>query len=117
LSLNEQLVLSNDDLIEVIVKYDSYMVYNAYMTVIAWYLWRNDAYTTCNDCSINTWSMLLLKVLLSLIQYDDNLIDDNSEGTDVMMVLNWRKMIRVLIIAYIKHYCINYTDVLSYCYH
>ena len=110
-------MLSNDDLIDIVVMYDSYMVYSAYMTVIAWYLWWNDAYTTCDDCSINTSSMLLLKVLLPLIQYDNNLIDDNSEDTDVMMVLNRRKMIRVVIIAYIDHYCINYTDVLSYCHH
>jgi len=110
-------VLSNDDLIDIVVMYDSYVVYNVYMTVVAWYLWWNDAYTTCNDCTINTWSMLLLKVLLPLIQYDDNLIDDNSEDTDVMMVLSRRKMIRVVIIAYIEHYCINYTDVLSYCHH
>jgi len=61
--------------------------------------------------------MLLLEVLLPLIQYADNLIDDNSEDTDVMMVLSRRKMIKVVIIAYIEHYCINYTDVLSYCYH
>ena len=110
-------MLSNDDLIDIVVMYDSYVVYNVYMTVVAWYLWWNDAYTTCNDCTINTWSMLLLKVLLPLIQYDDNLIDDNSEDTDVMMVLSRRKMIRVVIIAYIEHYCINYTDVLSYCHH
>jgi len=45
--------------------------------------------------------MLLFKVLLPLIQYDNNLIDDNSEDTDVMMVLSRRKMIRVVIIAYI----------------
>ena len=110
-------MLSNDDLIDIVVMYDSYVVYNVYMTVVAWYLWWNDAYTTCNDCLINTWSMLLLKVLLPLIQYDNNLIDDNSEDTDVMMVLSRRKMIRVVIIAYIEHYCINYTDVLSYCHH
>jgi len=110
-------VLSNDDLIDIVVMYDSYVVYNVYMTVVAWYLWWNDAYTTCNDCTINTWSILLLKVLLPLIQYDNNLIDDNSEDTDVMMVLSRRKMIRVVIIAYIEHYCINYTDVLSYCHH
>ena len=110
-------MLSNDDLIDIVVMYDSYVVYSAYMTVRAWYLWWNDAYTTCNDCTINTWSMLLLKVLLPLIQYDDNLIDDNSEDTDVMMVLSRRKMIRVVIIAYIEHYCINYTNVLSYCHH
>jgi len=61
--------------------------------------------------------MLLFDVLLPLIQYDDNLIDDNSEDTDVIMILNRRKMIRVVITANIKHYCINYTDVLSYCYH
>ena len=46
-----------------------------------------------------------------------NLINDNSEDIDVMMILNRRKMIRVVIIACIEHYCINYTDVLSYCYH
>jgi len=61
--------------------------------------------------------MLLLEVLLPLIQYADNLIDDNSEDTDVMMVLSRRKMIKVVIIAYIEHYCINYTDLLSYCCH
>jgi hypothetical protein len=61
--------------------------------------------------------MLSLKVLLSLIQYDDILVDDNSEDTDVVMILNRRNMFRVVITAYIKHYCINYTDVLSYCYH
>ena len=61
--------------------------------------------------------MLLFKVVLPLIQYDNNLIDDSSEDTDVMMVLSRRKMIRVVIIAYIEHYCINYTDVLSYCHH
>ena len=105
-------MLSNDDLIDIVVMYDSYVVYSA---VVAWYLSWNDAYTTCNDCTINTWSILLLKVLLPLIQYDNNLIDDNSEDTDVMMVFNRRKIIRVVIIAYIEHYCINYTDVLSYC--
>jgi len=110
-------VLSNDDLIDIVVMYDSYVVYNVYMTVIAWYLWWNDAYTTCNDCLINTWSMLLFKVLLPLIQYDNNLIDDNSEDTDVIMVLSRKNMIIVVIIAYIEHYCINYTDVLSYCHH
>jgi len=68
-------VLSNDDLIDIVVMYDSYVVYNVYMTVVAWYLWWNDAYTTCNDCPINTWSMLISKVLLPLIQYHDNLID------------------------------------------
>jgi hypothetical protein len=93
------------------------MVYDAYMTVIAWYLWWNDAYTTCKHHAINTWSMLSFKVLLPLIQYDDNLIDDNSEDIDVMMILNRRKMIRVVIIACIEHYCINYTCLLSYYYH
>ena len=57
------------------------------------------------------------KVLLPFIQYDDNLINDNSEDIDVVMVLNRRKMIRVVIIACIEHYCINFIDVLSYCYH
>ena len=45
-----------------------------------------------------------------------NLINDNSEDIDVMMILNRRKMIRVVIIACIEHYCINIIDVLSYCY-
>ena len=61
--------------------------------------------------------MLSFKVLLPLIQYDDNLIDDNSEDIDVMMILNRRKMIRAVIIACIEHYCINIIDVLSYYYH
>jgi hypothetical protein len=61
--------------------------------------------------------MLSFKVLLPLIQYDDNLIDDNSEDIDVVMILNRRKMIRVVIIACIEQYCINFIDVLSYYYH
>ena len=52
-----------------------------------------------------------------MIQYDDNLIDDNSEDIDVVMLLNRRKMIRVVIIACIEHYCINIINELSYCYH
>jgi hypothetical protein len=61
--------------------------------------------------------MLSFKVLLPLIQYDDNLIDDNSEDIDVVMILNRRKMIRAVIIACIEHYCNNHIDVLSCCYH
>ena len=60
--------------------------------------------------------MLSFKVLLPLIQYDDNLVDDNIEDIDVMMILNRRKMIRVMIIACIENYCINYTGLFSYCY-
>jgi hypothetical protein len=93
------------------------MVYDAYITVIAWYLWWNDAYTTCKHHPINAWSTLSFKELLPLIQYDDNLIDDSSEDIDVMMILNRRKMIRAVIIACIKHYCNTHIDVLSYCYH
>ena len=59
---------------------------------------------------------IIQSTTLPLIQYDDNLIDDNSEDIDVVMVLNRRKMIRVVIIACIEHYCIDYIDVLSYCY-
>ena len=99
------------------MKYDSYMVYDAYMTVIAWYLWRNDAYTSCKHYVINTWLMLSLKCYYHWYNFIINLIDDNSEDIDVMMILNRKKIIRVVIIACIEHYYINYTGVLSYYYH
>ena len=60
---------------------------------------------------------IIQSTTLPLIQYDDNLIDDNSEDIDVVMILNRRKMIRVVIIACIEHYYNNHIDVLSYCYH
>ena len=53
-SIYWQQLLSSDDLIDTVVKYDNHTVYNAYMTAIAWYLWWNDAYTACKDYSINT---------------------------------------------------------------